>query len=108
MFKDNRLYNLSDESKRILQLISNGGALRIPYNDSEFSTVVKRANIPSEFFTLDDWNFTDRLIVKPKILTELLNSAMLGLLTRKRHFDKIGWEELGLDGTKAEFWLLLQ
>lgn len=98
---------LSAEAKRAADLIACGAALRVPFDDSQATVVMRQPYTPDMF--KDQWPADLRqLLVSPEVVTELMETGYISLLTRKRHMNKIGWQEAGLDGRTAEFWCLTQ
>jgi len=82
--------------------------MRVPHDDAEPATIVQRQNLPAHIFTAEEWRQPERRILDAATRDEILNSGLVGLLTKRRHMSKIGWEEAGLDGTQAEYWCLIQ
>jgi hypothetical protein len=103
----NKRLQFSDEAQRILNLMIEGGCLRVPHND-EPATVVRMACFPENYRQHEGWKDPAWLVVTDAVRDEILESGLVGILTRKRHRHKIGWEEAGQDGSTAEFWCLVQ
>jgi len=109
--------SLSRKARNALRLIGHGVYLRVPHDDREPATIVQGKTVPAT----DECRCAlpggencclrhqpERLILDAATRDEILNSGLVGLLTKRRHMSKIGWEEAGLDGTQAEYWGLIQ
>lgn len=107
--------DLSVKAYSAWHYIANFGALRVPFDDNDTPAIVWRPSLlASGVYDPEPWQRAARpadfsgLPVDWDTARELMESGLLGILTRRKHLYRIGWQDVGLDGTQAEFWLPIQ
>lgn len=91
---------LSTYAQLILECIAKGFRLRVPYNSPAELVVLpylKGSTMSDSIGPLE------REPVK-----ELIFSGVLQKLTKEDVHQRMGWESLGFDGTKADFYCMVQ
>ena len=81
-------------------MADHAGVLRVPFDEDQCASVLRSFKGKSE-----------QLIecVPDHVRDEIMETGLLCPLTRERlHYTRMGWQELGYDGTTAELWAFIQ
>lgn len=95
----------------ILQAIGTGYRLRVPFDhDNSPATLVDAGSDNSEAPKLSKYHIVRPAIgpLEAEAVKELLVSNNLWRITENQHGQRYGWRDIGLDGTKADFYCMIQ
>lgn len=93
----------NDKACEVFDLMGEGARLIVPFDSNKMPRLVRDPRFLISGFT----RFTE-LEVDKEIVDILINKNLIAPLTKYRNNGKIGWSEMGLDGTATNIYCCIQ